>query len=151
MDNLDVARAYIESFNRHDADTCAKKAADDGKFHDMVLGIEGDGPDGLRNWTQLWLTAFPDANVEVTTLAAAGDLVIMEGIFRGTQNGPFVTPMGTLPASGKRLEGYFCNVARYRDGKLVSGRHYYDGLGVLRQLGVAPGAAAAATEARPQP
>ena len=150
IDNLEIARMYTDKFNQHDADGCAALAAEDGKFTDVVLGMDSEGPSGLRAWTQLWLTAFPDANVEVVNAVASGDTVVTESIFRGTQRGPLVTPMGSIPPTGRQVEGYACTVTRYRDGKLVSGRQYYDGLALLRQLGVAP-SLAAAPEAHPQP
>lgn len=150
IDSMQLIRSYADKFNAHDAEGCGALAAEDGKFTDMVLGIEGDGPSGLRDWTQIWLTAFPDATIEIVSSFASGDAVVSEGMFRGTQTGALVTPMGTIPPTGKRLEGYYCNVSRVRDGKLSVGRQYYDGLGLLRQLGIGAGVGVA-PEAQPSP
>jgi len=34
-----------------------------------------------------------------------GDVIIEEGIFRGTQNGVFRTPTGDVPPTGRRVQG----------------------------------------------
>lgn len=148
LDNLEIARRYTEAFNQHDAGGCAAFAAEDGKFTDMVSGRDFEGPAGLREWNELMFAAYPDAHSEIVNSFASGDTVVTEVIFRGTHSG--VTPTLAIPPTGKQIELQSCIVARYRDGKIVSGRQYYDGLGLLRQLGVAP-SVAATPEARPQP
>jgi predicted ester cyclase len=150
IDNLELTRRFNERFNQHDADGCAAMAADDGRFTDLTLGFDGEGPEGLREWIEIWLSAFPDASIEHLSTVVAGDTVVVEGMFHGTQSGPLVTPMGSIPASGRRLDGHYCSVLRVRDGKFVGAHQYYDGLALLRQLGVAPGVAPQ-EEANPQP
>ncbi len=147
IDNLEIARGYVEAFNQHNADRCAAFAADDAKFTDMVSGREFDGPPGLREWDQMMFTAYPDGSVEILNAFGSSDGLVVEAVFRGTQRG--TTPLLAIPPTGKKVELPFCIIGRTRDGKIVSARQYYDGLALLRQLGMAP-SVAATPEARPQ-
>ena len=68
------------------------------------------------------------------------DFVFTEFVGRGTHSGTFASPGGpSIPATGKKGELPCCEAFRLRDGKVVSGRIYYDMLTLLGQLGVAPG------------
>ncbi len=46
----------------------------------------------------------------------------------------------TLPPTGKRIVLRFCEVWRFRNGKVVSLYNYGDNLPLLQQLGLMPGA-----------
>ncbi|MFQ5951640.1 MAG: ester cyclase [Candidatus Geothermarchaeales archaeon] len=57
----------------------------------------------------------------------------------GTPIGPVVTPDGqTIPATNKRVRFQNAHVFRLKDGKIVQTRVYYDQLGFLARLGLAP-------------
>src|SRR6266699_1576425 len=51
-------------------------------------------------------------------------------VFRG--------PAGDIPPTGRSWTLQFCDVYKFRDGKMVSHRTYYDALGLLHQLGLVP-------------
>ena len=87
----------------------------------------------------LW-TALPDTRIEVVARVANGDTVMSEEVLVGTQTGPFATPAGTLPASGRSIRMPFVTVQQIRDGKIAAERIYFDQLDFLRQLGINPGA-----------
>jgi ketosteroid isomerase-like protein len=53
----------------------------------------------------------------------------------GTQTGDLVTPQGTLPASGNRLDLPYADYFRVADGRIVEHRVYRDQAGMLAQLG----------------
>jgi steroid delta-isomerase-like uncharacterized protein len=157
IDNRVVAQKIYDDFNKSNLDALSNACVEDARVTDMVSGQTFEGPMGFRQASERWLTAFPDGNIEIVNQMVDGDTVVTEFVGRGTQTGPLTTPVGgAIPATGKKVELSCCEVFRMRDGKIVSGRLYYDSLSLLQQLGVAPqpgaGQPMAATEpAQPQP
>lgn len=83
-------------------------------------------------------TAFPDGRLNLKTAVEAGDTIIVEGSFTGTNTGPLMGPGGEMPATGRRLDLPFCDVFEARDGKIVAHRVYYDQVAFMKQLGLMP-------------
>jgi steroid delta-isomerase-like uncharacterized protein len=81
--------------------------------------------------------AFPDARVEPVRAFTEGDLVCMEVRFRGTHDGPMITPGGEIAATGRVVEFPYCIVARFDGGEVAEMDEYFDQLAMLRQLGAA--------------
>src|SRR6185437_2649919 len=96
------------------------------------------GPQGLRQFLQGWATAFPDSVVETTRVVADEQGAAMEFIGRGTMTGPLGGPMGEIPPTGKSVAVLFAQVLEMRQGKVARARLYFDGMGMLIQLGVIP-------------
>jgi steroid delta-isomerase-like uncharacterized protein len=111
----------------------------------VATGQTFRGPEGARQFLQGWATAFPDSQVETTTVVADDETAAMEFVGRGTHTGPLVSPAGDIPATGQRVETPFAQVMRIHDGKVTQARLYFDLGTILRQLGVmsAPPEAAA--------
>src|SRR5947209_5590100 len=65
------------------------------------------GPDfgeRQRQWLVMEHAAFPDIAATVEDVVAAGEKVVLRHVLRGTHRDDFRTPLGTLPASGNRIE-----------------------------------------------
>ena len=140
VENKEIALALYEGFNKHDLDSLVSMCADDVKYTDMVTGQTFEGPAGFREATGRWMSAFSDAQLEIVNQVITDDFVFTEFVGRGTHAGTFASPGGpSIPATGKKGELPCCEAFRLRDGKVVSGRIYYDMLTLLGQLGVAPG------------
>ncbi len=139
-DNAAIVRDLYNAFNDHDLDRVAAMVSED--FELVDFAAEGQvfrGPQGSRQWLQIFLTAFPDAKVEVTNVvAAAGGWVFTEHTGRGTHTGPLVGPAGTIPPTGRRIELPIGELLRVEDGKIALVHAYYDGATLMRQLGVFP-------------
>lgn len=66
-----------------------------------------------------------------------------EWTWAGTNTGPLVLRDGTqVPPTGKRVELRGMELAQMREGKISAYRMYWDGLAILRQLGLLPERAA---------
>ena len=52
-----------------------------------------------------------------------------------------VTPMGTIPPSGRKVEVPAVQVINVSGDKITQVRHYFDLLGLLQQIGAVPSAA----------
>ena len=141
--NAATARAINEAYNAKDWDTAVSLMAPDVETVNLVTGQTFTGPDGARQFFLGWAGAFPDSLTETTTVIAEGDQVAMEFIGRGTQTGPLPSPGGDIPPTGKAVEIYFVLFLVFKNGKVARQRLYFDGAGMMRQLGVTSAPASA--------
>ena len=82
---------------------------------------------------------FPDANGEIELTLVNGNNVLGVVLLRGTNTGTSVTPMGPVPATGKKV-GFLAahSIALNDAGKAVKEVMAYDGGTVAGQLGLMP-------------
>lgn len=135
-----IVRRFHESWDLRDPERGVAVIAEDCRFEDVARGEAQIGPDGYRQDYHRWRAAFPDGEVKVTNVVAAGDSAdgwaVVEFLNRGTQTGTLHSSLGDFPPSGRRMEVRYCSVMRVRDGKVVEGRDYYDSASIARQLGL---------------
>jgi len=138
QDNVKVAHANYEAFNAHDLDTYSRIRAAD------FLADQPGAPAPLnreqnRMFQQAYLTAFPDAHLEVTLMIAKGDYVVAHVIGTGTHTGPLPTPAGkSIPATGKKVVLKFCDTYELKEGKIFRSWSFADMASLLGQLGLMP-------------
>ena len=129
----EIAREYIEAWNRRDFDQIETLVSDDAEIVDFD-GSVGRGREGARATAEMYARAFPDGKLEIKRLIAAGDTVVAELVGRGTNDGPF----GDSPPTHKSAELPFVDVLTIRSGKIVVDRQYGDTATMLKQLGLVP-------------
>lgn len=135
------ARAVVErglkAFNAHDMEALARDAAPD-----IEATAPGDvklrGPQAVKEYNQNFVTAFPDARVEAKNIFTQGSHVIVEGVFTGTHNGTLTTPMGDIPATGRKVRGEFVQIFDVDRGLIKRDALVYDQAQLMAQLGLAP-------------
>jgi ketosteroid isomerase-like protein len=135
-------RELFDAYNNKDYDAIEGIAADDFELIDCASGEKFHGPEGARQNAEGWLTAFPNAKVELLNLVAFGDWAVAECVGRGTHSGPMHTPMGEVAPTGKEMEIHFCSLIKVQNGKIVEERDYYDAMTIVSQLGLMPETAA---------
>jgi steroid delta-isomerase-like uncharacterized protein len=135
----DLAKKWTDAFNRHDASVVAALYTQDCVVYDPInpeplkgrAAIEKDAADFFR--------AFPDLRVEVINIFEKGDRAAGEIKMTGTNNGPLATPMGEVPATGKRMDLRGALVGRINaENLIVEEWRYYDTGTLMHQLGLAP-------------
>ena len=133
-----VNRMY-EALNAHDSEALAQFYSEDCE----VVAPPGEmrGRAAVRQLSETYWNAFPDLKWTITHQCASGDTVVSEQIAEGTHNGALLTPQGEFPPTGKRVATRICDVARVRDGEIVSVHLYWDNLGFMQALGAMPGSA----------
>jgi predicted ester cyclase len=135
------ARAVVErglkAFNAHDMEAVARDAAPD-----IELTSPGDikvnGPQATKEYNQNWVRAFPDARVEAKQIFSQGSAVIVEGVFTGTHDGTLKTPMGDVPATGRKVKGDFIQIFEVDRGLVRRNHLMFDQVQLMTQLGMAP-------------
>jgi steroid delta-isomerase-like uncharacterized protein len=138
LDGEAVVMKLFSAMNSAESDEIAALAHEDVKFVDVPGGEEVKGREQWKAYWGRYLKAFPDLELEVTNIVAAGDSVTVEGARRGTHKGDLESPAGSIPATKKPIDVPFCLVVRVSDGLIVDAREYYDAVTMLLQLGIMP-------------
>src|SRR2546428_11391453 len=86
-----------------------------------------------------FLKAFPDIRLVTEQQFGAGDWITQLSHMRGTHTGPLEAPGGpTIPATNKSVRIPVALVARLEGGKFAEINLYFDQMGLMAQLGLAP-------------
>jgi steroid delta-isomerase-like uncharacterized protein len=137
-------RVLDEVWNQGNLKVIDELTAPNATFYDAnVPGGKFTGPEGLRQFVQIYRGAFPDVRFTVEDQIAEGDKVCTRWTAVGTHKGEL---MGIAP-TGKRATVTGVGIDRYQNGKFVEAWASYDMLGMLQQLGVVPSLAPAGVSA----
>ena len=134
----DVAREYLEAWNRRDWKTF-REVLDDEVTYTGGDGQLQRGPEASMAVGQMFATALPNGRIDIREVHSAGDTAIVEFTGSGTHTGDL---MGIAP-TGRQMSINVCTVLTVRGGKIVSEREYMDMAHIMRQLGVMPAATTA--------
>lgn len=124
----EVARRIYEAMDRHDTAAFAELLAADVVNH----GMQGQGREEAKQEFDYWLTAFPDLEVEIEQLISEGNRVAVRYTGRGTHRGD----LGSIPATGKRIEVAQADILLIENGLVVEGWYLPDLYALFQQLGV---------------
>jgi predicted ester cyclase len=132
-----IVERGIKAFNAHDLEAIARDSAAD--FEGTAPGdVKLNGPQANKEYNQNFITAFPDARAEAKNIFAQGKHVIVEGVFTGTHNGTLKTPMGDVPATGRKVKGEYVQIFEVDRGLVKKAQLLYDQVQLMTQLGMAP-------------
>ncbi len=142
-DNAELVRGLVEAWNNRDFDYIADCTAPDAVTTMVGTGATFQGPEGSRQYDEMWAGAFPDGKATIDRIFASGDVVAVEYTGKGTQTGPMVTGAGTIPATGRSVTLHLCDIYEIKDGKVQKQNVYLDSADLMTQLGVTAGQTAA--------
>jgi steroid delta-isomerase-like uncharacterized protein len=134
--DIHTVELVYEYFNTHNAEGLMSLVTDDFELVDIALGYTWKGKQGWGEWLQNWAVSLPDAITTVNSITATDGRVVTEHTGRGTHTGTLTTPMGAIPATGRKIELSFAEVYIMRDGKIREMRAYWDTGTLMRQLGL---------------
>jgi len=132
---VEIVRRFYEAFGEGDLDAAIGVFADDMRMTDPDLGTV-DGLGAFRDYLEGLKRPLPDAGAIIERIYEAGDTVIVEGRFTGTNTGPLEGPEGETPPLGRKVDLPFADFSRLSDGRIVEYRTYYDQVALLTQLGL---------------
>jgi steroid delta-isomerase-like uncharacterized protein len=130
--NVSAIKGAHDAVNNRDWDAMSAIVANDCVWTDG-RGQRYDGPKAFaHDYSKAWADAFSDGRVTDAQYYDAGDTVVAEFVGRGTNDGP----LGPMPATGKHVELPYLEIYHFNaEGKVSSGRAYFDQLTLLAQLG----------------
>ena len=108
----------------------------DATDHDPAPGQgQGQGREGYRTFFHSLATAFPDAHLEPAVNVVDDDKIAFAYTLTGTHKGDF----NGIAATGKRIKVRGLQIGRFENGQIVERWGSTDELGILKQIGAAPG------------
>jgi steroid delta-isomerase-like uncharacterized protein len=134
-DAVVVARRYIDELWTGGKEEVAKEVlTEDFKVTDPGTPGRRGGIDGEVEAMRAYRAAFPDLHFTVDAAFASGDEAAVRWTVTGTHRGD----LPGVPATGKTATMLGMSMLRFSDGKVAEAWHYWDALGMLRQLGAIP-------------
>ena len=103
--------------------------------HDPAFAGQAPGAEGMKQFVGMIRGAFPDLHAHVEDLIAEGDKGVGRIAIHGTHKGEF---MG-IAAPGKEFSISEIHIPRMAGGKVVEHWGIAENMGMMQQLGVAPG------------
>jgi predicted ester cyclase len=135
-ENEALVRRLYDCFNQRKLDEIGQWCTDDYELVNVPFNMALSGKDAVKQFDQAWLDAFPDGQVEITSMVCSEDMCCVEYTGRGTHTGPLMIAEGTLEPTGREAELHLCDVSTFEGGKVASTNCYYDVHSLLAQLGV---------------
>ena len=140
MDNSATMRSGYERINAGDIAAFGELMADDFVEHEIVEPGTPPTKDGVLAFFEMLRTSFPDMQMAVEDVIAAGDKAVARVTLTGTHRGEFAG----VPATDKRVEVSLIDIMRFDDAGLIC-EHWgvADMLSLMQQLGAVPSGPAA--------
>ena len=132
-ENIALVRRHVDEINNRNLAAAAECMTPDYVDHSDPPGTP-PGPEPAIQRVQWFLAAFPDFQVTLEDVVAAGDKVVTYFVARGTHQGAL---MG-IPPTGKQIEVRGMDINRLADGKMRERWAVLDQFGLLQQLGAIP-------------
>jgi steroid delta-isomerase-like uncharacterized protein len=133
-ENRAIVTRYVYEVNMQNYDAFDEFVVEDYLDHDPIPGQQ-PGREPLKAAYRAFSDAFPDIWFTFEDLIAEDDLVVGRGVIEGTHSGAFLG----IPPTHKKIHWTGTRMFRVRDHKVAEGWINFDMLGMLQQLGVAPG------------
>jgi ketosteroid isomerase-like protein len=125
------------AFNARDADGLAALWSPDVVYEapggERTVGIA----DAVARERLLW-TAFSDVRATLAAWLATDDRLVLEGVMRGTHDGPLRIGDDVVSPTSRRIVVPFVALFTFANGLVAHERVAYDRLDLLRQVGVVP-------------
>lgn len=134
--NAKTSRRLVEEgWNGTDLAVIEEILHPDAVYHDPASPADPSDRMGIRHFVAAYRSAFPDAKLTIEDMVSQGDRVVTRWTARGTHRSWL---MGLAP-TGRPITVTGITIDRYADGKIVEAWGNWDTLGLLRQIGAAPG------------
>lgn len=130
-----LAQQFQQALNQHNLDMALALVDDQLIDHAQQLGTP-PGKQGLQRFYEALFSAFPDFRLVLEGVSAEGDMVVLHGIYQGTNTGSF---MG-MPPSGNPFKSYVVEVFRVANGKFAERYQWFDVMTIMRAMQTPGGA-----------
>jgi steroid delta-isomerase-like uncharacterized protein len=128
----DVVLAWVDAFNRRDADAAASLYHQDAINVQVSAGEPTVGQQAMREGFAYFFRAFPDNYTQMVNLFEDGEWAILEWEGGGTWRGEFAGQLG----NGRSFQIQGCGFFHIVSGKIKFQRGYWDRASWFGQLGI---------------
>jgi steroid delta-isomerase-like uncharacterized protein len=135
MSPREVVLAWVEAFNRRDADAAAALYHEDAVNLQVAEGTPTVGRQAMRDGLAYFFRAFPDNYTTPVNLLVDGEGAVLEWRGGGTWRGEFAGH----PPNGRSFEVQGGGFFRVVGGKIKFQRGYWDKVSWFTQLGLPVG------------
>jgi len=137
VDMKKVADKILKAMNSGDAAAVSRLYTED-----ATMTISGEpepvrGRKAIEETQAAWFRAFPGVKMEFPTVLISENYIVIEMIMKGTNSGPFTTPEGDIPATGRAVSLKGIMILKTTPEGLIAEDHtYYDTADFMKQLGL---------------
>jgi steroid delta-isomerase-like uncharacterized protein len=128
-------------WNDGDIDAAGTFFAEDAVVHNEPQQNDYEGLDAFKQWVSEIRTAFPDFEVETTSVIVGDGRVASEWVASGTHEGEMAEL--DIPPTNNHVTWKGATVYKLDGDEVTEAWWYYDMAGILTQLGVIPEAPSA--------
>jgi ketosteroid isomerase-like protein len=135
--NLETTKKGLELWNARDLKGLEALYTADATFADQTYKADIAGAKKIMAHLKKGQKAFSDAKLVADKMWAAGDWVVVEATFTGTNDGVW-KEMGIAKKTGKSVNLHEAHVIRFQDGKVKEHWLFANGMAMAGQLGLLP-------------
>ena len=128
--NVEVSMKAFHAWKTHDVEALLSLVDENHVVESDTIPAPMYGHEGLRQFMQTYLAAFPDIDFQLEQTIAEGDFVVQRWTATGTHRGEL---MGIAP-TGRRIRWDHVSIVRVKDGRVVGQWAQPDLFGIYRQL-----------------
>jgi ketosteroid isomerase-like protein len=133
---LTVSSAFLQAWNRGDADALVALFDDRGRFTTPATNGQLSVPK-MRLYVKSMMTAVPDMKIEILNEGPiSATLLAANGIVIGTWTKPFTGPLAGITPTMKSMTLPIASFIKVQNGKIISCTQYYDRMALLAQWGL---------------
>lgn len=128
------AQTIIDAWNTKMDEKIIQLYSLDYEGEDLTGGKKRSGIEGVKDWLDRVLHAFPNIHYTLIDHVETGDRLVLHWLAEGNHHGSFLK----IPASGKQVKINGVSILKIENGKIREGKLFWDLAGVLRQIGLLP-------------
>ena len=134
--NIQLMNRFVEFINSANEQLAQELISKDARFYVPGQPEPMQGPNGYLTIIGMMRSGFPDIQWSLEDKVVEDNKVAARFIMTGTHNGTFFG----VPPTGKAIKVQAINFYRFSNGQIVEEYGQPDMLGLLQQIGAAPGA-----------
>ena len=129
-ENLKLVMTELKGWAAQSVDVVLSVMAEDGVYYD-ITGEPAAGHDEIREFGLGWVDAVPDFKPFIEAFVVQGNKVVNMGRISGSIQKEFFG----LPATGKKFDCQYCQVAFIENGKIKYVRDHWNLVDMYYQVG----------------
>ncbi len=129
-ENLKLVMTELKGWATQSVDMVLSVMAEDGVYYD-ITGEPAAGHDEIREFGIGWVDAVPDFEPFIEAFVVQGNRVVNMGRISGTMTKEFFG----MPATGKKFDCQYCQVAFIEKGKIKYVRDHWNLVDMYHQVG----------------